>query len=391
MPAHPLHVLIAGGGVAGLEALLALRALAGGRVRLSLLAPEPDFVYRPLQTAEPFSLGHPARRPWAAIAQECGAELTADALAEVLPAERVVRRASGATVPYDALLVAVGAVPEPVAHATTFTGDPGREAMGGVLADLEERYTGSVAFMAPSGGWTLPLYELALMTAREVWAQGVDDARLVLVTPEARPLELFGEEAGVAVGELLAAEGIEFVGSAAPTAVPGGVEVRPGGPVVGAERVISLPRLRGPAIPGLPADAEGFLPVDEHGRVRGADGVYAAGDATDFPVKQGGLATQQADAVAEAIAAAAGAPVRARPFRPVLRGLLLTGARDRYLVRGGVGGHADCGNAAERPLWWPPTKISGRHLSPYLFEGGEEALLDRARYAPHVAVETPVA
>ena len=39
-----LRVLIAGGGVAGLEALLALRDLAGDRVELTLLSPETDFI-----------------------------------------------------------------------------------------------------------------------------------------------------------------------------------------------------------------------------------------------------------------------------------------------------------------------------------------------------------
>lgn len=37
-------VLIAGGGIAGLEAMMAVRDLAGGRVRITLAAPEPDFV-----------------------------------------------------------------------------------------------------------------------------------------------------------------------------------------------------------------------------------------------------------------------------------------------------------------------------------------------------------
>ena len=52
-----MHVLIAGGGVAALEAALALRALAGDRVHVELVAPEPHFWYRPLAVAEPFALG----------------------------------------------------------------------------------------------------------------------------------------------------------------------------------------------------------------------------------------------------------------------------------------------------------------------------------------------
>ena len=60
-----LRVLIAGGGVAGLEALLALRDLAGDRVELTLLSPETEFVYRPMAVAEPFGRGRADRHPLA--------------------------------------------------------------------------------------------------------------------------------------------------------------------------------------------------------------------------------------------------------------------------------------------------------------------------------------
>ena len=56
--------------------------------------------------------------------------------------------------------------------------------------------------------------------------------------------------------------------------------------------------------------------------VRGVDDVYAAGDMTTFPLKQGGIAAQMADAAASAIAVRAGVPVAQHPFRPVIRGLL---------------------------------------------------------------------
>jgi sulfide:quinone oxidoreductase len=94
------------------------------------------------------------------------------------------------------------------------------------------------------------------------------------------------------------------------------------------------------------------------------DDVFAAGDATDFPVKQGGLAAQQADAAAEMIAAAAGASVVPRPFEPILRGLLLTGDTPRFLRASPVrGGDSAVGHEA---LWWPPAKIVGRFLTPFL-------------------------
>ena len=80
--------------------------------------------------------------------------------------------------------------------------------------------------------------------------------------------------------------------------------------------MIALPRLRGRRIAGLPCDDDGFIPIDEHARVAGVPGVYAAGDITAGPIKQGGLAAQQADAAAEAIAAEAGAELTPAPTAP---------------------------------------------------------------------------
>src|SRR5512132_58063 len=121
------------------------------------------------------------------------------------------------------------------------------------------------------------------------------------------------------------------------------------------------PRLR-----GVPAGRDGFIHTDAHGRLPGLDGVFAAGDATAFPIKQGGLAAQQADAVAETIAASVGADVDPQPFRPILRGLLLTGGAARYLRTDISGEAGDDSTISSTTLWWPPDKIAGRYLAPYL-------------------------
>jgi sulfide:quinone oxidoreductase len=127
---------------------------------------------------------------------------------------------------------------------------------------------------------------------------------------------------------------------------------------VSVDRVVTLPLLSGPAIEGLPHDAAGFLPVDAHGRVDGAPGVYAAGDATDFAIKQGGIACQQAEAAAEAIAAQAGAAIEPAPFAPVLRGLLLTEHDTRWMQRA-LGLESTFED-------WPRAKFAGRELSRFL-------------------------
>ncbi len=132
--------------------------------------------------------------------------------------------------------------------------------------------------------------------------------------------------------------------------------------------MLALPRLEGPRLAGLPADDLGFIEIDDHARVVGLDNVYAAGDATAFPIKQGGLATQQADAAVETIAARLGAAVKPSTFQPILRGMLLTGIAPTYLRATINGDLPEHGELAATPLWWPPTKIAGRYLGPYLAE-----------------------
>ena len=225
--------------------------------------------------------------------------------------------ADGTELSFDTLILAPGArLSAPVADAIAFGLEGSGRAIGEMLDRLRSGEARSVAFVAPSTtGWLLPLYELALMTARELARSNVEGVELRLLSPEDRPLALFGDQGSQSVGRLLAAAGIEFIGG-----------IDRGTAVGDADYVVTLPLLRGPELAGVPTTPpDGFIPVDEHGQVRGLADVYAAGDAVDFPVKQGGLAAQQADAVAEHIAARYGASVDAAPFRPVLRGMLFTG------------------------------------------------------------------
>jgi sulfide:quinone oxidoreductase len=385
----PPRVVIAGGGVAALETLIGLRELAGDRVEITLVAPEQSFTYRPMTVAVPFSQGHATRYELGRIAARFDARLVQDAVAEV--EEHAVRTQGGERIPYDHLVLATGARAMPAyERAITFGEDVDEEALHGLLRDTEEGYVERVAFVVPNGTtWSLPLYELALMTAGQAWSMGIDRVRFVFVTPEERPLAIFGAAASDAVAALLASAAIEFVGSAYTQVEHGHLVVDPGGRRIDVNRVVSLPRLAGTPIEGVPADADGFVPVDGHGRVAGLDGVYAAGDGIAFPIKQGGLATQQADAVAETIAAAAGAPIEPEPFRPVLRGVLLTGGEDRFM-RSGVSGGQGEPEVATHALWWPPTKIAGRYLAPFLFDRDELEAIERIS-GNHVPVEADLA
>jgi sulfide:quinone oxidoreductase len=360
------QVRIVGGGVAGVEALLALRDLAGDRAQLSLIAPEPDFVYKPLLVEEPFGLGPPEQYALQPLAEESGAEIVQRAVSAVDPAGHRLELDDGSSLDYDYLVVCVGGRFVPAFPSAITFPNPTEPLSIDPVLDRAVSGAGRIAFVVPpSITWSLPLYELALMTERRARERG-DEIAITLITPEASPLAAFGAAASSAVGELLAGRGIEVVLGERAHEEDGSLVLTPGDRMVEADVVIALPAMEGPAIEGLPADDEGFIPVDQHSRVRGADDVYAAGDGTNFPLKQGGLATQQADAAAEDIAHRLGAAAVPEPFRPVLRGQLLTGDASLHMRTDVAGGGGE-GTASLDRLWWPPHKISGRYLAPMLY------------------------
>jgi sulfide:quinone oxidoreductase len=270
---------------------------------------------------------------------------------------------------YDFLLLAIGAQPRAVitGGALTFWSGGSQEEVRRVLDELGLGLAGRVVFAVPPGvTWTLPLYELVLQTAAHLEKLGIGERSLTVVTPERSPLEVFGQKASAEVETLLLSRGIGLVTGARPQSLVRGELTLEGGDAVPADRVVALPRLYGPELEGVPHDEDGFIPTDDNARVRGLHAVYAAGDATTCPVKQGGVAAQQADAAAEMIAREVGAPVIPKPFRPIMRGMLLTGALPRYM-RTVLGEQKDeLSTVATHAFWWPPSKVAGRYLAPYL-------------------------
>jgi sulfide:quinone oxidoreductase len=363
------RVLIGGGGVAAVEAALALHELAPGHAEVTFIAPDAAFALPPETVAEAVG-GPPASRfSLSEIADDLGAELVPAAIASVNTGAGCVVTDDGGELAYDALLLALGARPGRVLPgAVRFGGAADVAALRFALDDLAGHPCPRIAFATGGGtGWTLPLYELALLVAARFDEEG-RDRRLVVVTPEPEPLSLFGRPASREVARLLTERHIEVRSSALPEAVDDGRLLLATGGSVAADLVVALPEPVGPGLPGLPSDAGGFVAVDRYGHVVGAPRVWAVGDMTARPLKQGGLAAQQATVAARSIAAWVGAEVEPVPYEPVLRGLLLTGAEPRFLRRSAASVVPSA--VSDHPLWSPVGKLAGEHIGPYLARRG---------------------
>lgn len=358
----PVSVVIAGGGVAGLEAALTLRELLRERVDITLVSAAETFHFRPLGVGTPFGLGAPHEHELAPIARRLGVRFVPGQIAEVRPAEHTVALDDGMRLGYDRLLVAVGApMRSPGPFGVLFDRGEHAAEFEEVLADLQAGLISHVGFVVNrSVSWPLPAYELALMTAAWGAAARPDGIGVMLVSAEPSPLALFGPAASARVGEVLETARVRFVGGHDPV-LESDTLVYAANRQLTAERLVVMPETTGPRIPGLP-EVRGFLPVDPWGRVLGAPDVYAVGDAADHAIKQGGLAAQQAAVAAGAIAHdAAGGPAPAVP-RPILRGLLRTVAGPLYL-RAALGEEPSTSTASPDPLWWPPSKLAAPRLT----------------------------
>jgi sulfide:quinone oxidoreductase len=370
LPLRPLRVVVAGGGFAAGEALLALRALAGDRVDLELVTPDRRLAVRPLATSAVFDGGAVQTFDLGELAESVGARLRDDAVRAVAPAARRLSLTSGATVDYDALVLAVGARARVgVPGAVTFRDQRDIRRVQALVEQLEAGTLHHLVLTAPAGvTWPLPLYELALYAGGVIDDRGLA-AQLTVVTGERAPLEGFGAAASEAVSDLLRDRGVRVVTTTSPRlADRDGLHLVWGG-TIAADAVVAVPVLSGRRLPGIPANFAGFVPIDARGRVEGRDRVWAAGDMTDWPIKQGGLAAQQAEVAAADIAELAGAGVAPDRGRPVLRAKLLGADAPLYLRaeldRLGRPAEAGAVVSPESP-WWPAAKVFGRHLTPWM-------------------------
>jgi sulfide:quinone oxidoreductase len=320
MEGSPVRVLIAGGGVAGLETLTGLRELAGDRVALTLAAPDDEFIYRPVTIAQPYSVRERRSVALARAAEEVGATFLSAMVETVDSKERTVLTSTGERLAYDALVLAVGAAAVPALdHVMTWDDRSDSEVLGGLLRDSEEGYLERLAVVIPPGpGWPLRGYELALLITLRAYDVSVD-IHTTIVQPEPPPLALLGNRAVSGIAAELERAGIAVV-PAEHISIERGQQVdmvlQPSRQRLEVDRALAMPILRGGTIAGIPADEYRLIPTDSLCRVVGLERVWAAGDCTAFPVKSGGVAAEQADVIAGDIAAIAGAEVEPRSFDP---------------------------------------------------------------------------
>ncbi len=351
-----------------METVLALRELAPEQTATTVIAPNDQFFYRPMTVREPFAYSSARRYPLAQIVRDAGADLLAGELSWVEHDKRVLHTKAGEALEYDALVLALGARAVPLyKHAITIDDRRMDETLHGLIQDIEGGYVDSLAFVSPARmAWQLPLYELALMTAGRAYDMNVD-LSTTIITPEDSPLAIFGTTASEALAERLERAHVKTINSAyVQVPSPGEIVIHPGDRHLHVKRVIALPELYGPSVRGIPLGEHGFIRVDPHGRVRDVEGVYAAGDAIDFPIKHGGLGSQQADVAAQSIAALAGANVVPEPFNPVIHGMLLTDAEPMYLTAKITGGRGFSSEISDTPTWPTGQKIAAKYLAPYL-------------------------
>ncbi len=352
-----------------MESLLALRALGDDWARVELITPSSTFDFRPAATAQAFDSREARSYDLQEIAADLGATFHRARLQSVSPRNRYVRLSSGARLSYDDLVLAIGArATAGIAGALTFRDQRDLPLFDRVLRDVMDGAARRLVFALPEGrSYPVPLYELALLCAGMI-ADHHLNATITIVSPETAPLAAFGAKPSRIVADLLAEHGVSFVGSAQGCHVRRGALVLGSAEVIEADRVVAVPQLSGTRITGVPTNPYGFVPTDADGRVVGLRHVYAAGDMTTFPVKQGGIATQQADRIAEVILTAGGAGIPPVRTPRVLQARLLGGEQPLFL-RAELD---DLGQATAATLARPTpeapihSKVIARYLTPYL-------------------------
>lgn len=367
--AERARILVVGSGPGALEATLAISRSEQLDAEISLISPQTEFLYRPNLVMEPFGVTSTARYSVGEIIRHPSVQQWQGMIERVDHAAGKTWSPEGDEFDFDAAVIATGAAPriELPQPAITVGAPDWKEETTRVVAEIDAGEVRCVVFTKPAGAaYGLPMYELALMAADRASKQDQQQIAIAVVTPEAAPLEIFGAENSAQVARLCAGLGVTVHTGTYVSTFDGAAATLADGNVVPADRVVSLPLLE-PRVPeGVPTGAGGFVEVDEHQLVAGTTNIYAVGDVTDFPLKQGGLASEAADAAAEAIEVQLGTREHATPFSGETEALLLT-TQTRLAMRARISHQGSEALPIEQPTG-PVQKIASRLLAERLQE-----------------------
>lgn len=320
----PLHVVVLGGGFAGLETAFLLHHRLRERVRVTLVSERPTFVSRPSTVYIPFGadprllelpIEEPSLRNDIAFVQ-------ARAL-DVDPARKLVTL-SDRTLAYDKLVIATGATTRPSeVHGLDDNGvkvwspedlvDLRRRLALTIERAHNGRRTRMLFVVAPFNFCATPMYELLLMTDTHLRRAGLRaKVDLALLTAERGYLQTFGPRLDALIADELLRRDIAGLRDVRLAAVTDHTVRMADGTVHGYEELVCFPpQIAKARFAALPADDRGFIRCQLATRqVEGLPDVYAPGDSGDFPVKHAFLAFLEADAAASHIAS----QLTGRPF-----------------------------------------------------------------------------
>jgi sulfide:quinone oxidoreductase len=391
------RVLVLGGGFAGLETSFLLRMRAGRDVDLTLVTEGENFLFKPNTIyipfgADPDSFLVPLRKP----AYKQHVNLVQGRVREVDADRKLVSLEDGSAHSYDFLVIGTGAAMRPqevsglAEHAASIWTPETMAELGRRLETLRLRAEAgeeqTVLFaVPPNNKCSGPLYEIVFMLETWLRRKGLRDrVKIVHSTFEQSFIQAFGPRLHEVVVAEFGARGIEGHSGEVLEEVLEGEARFAGGLTRHFDELISFPPYVAACnYESLPSDDRGFLQVElETRQVHEHPGIYAPGDAGDFPVKQAFLAMLQADAVADHIAAQIGAREFKTPFDPVSMCVMemldkatfaqvplrLTGDPKRPVeVRPDADGDYKVGVS---PMWRLGKKVLGFYL-PMRFSAGE--------------------
>lgn len=389
------NIVVLGGGFAGLETAYALRHALPDRADITLVSNRRSFLFRPHTIYLPFGMDE--NQLLVDIAQPAlrkGIRFIEANVREIDPVKRAVDwEGSGAaqTELYDYLVIATGAK----ARIEEIPGLAEHGHLLGAAADMVRLRAGLdklieqagrgrdqqiVLALPPDAPYVTPLYEMALMIEHHLREARVRErVSITFATCEMSLIESFGPLLHDLMLERFAERGIACETGVVLEKVEAGAAHFSNRAALPYDLLLASPPAGASVLfPALPAGPGGYLTTKlATRRVDGLDEVFAAGDTSDFPVKQAFLALLQADAIAEGIAADVQGRLPRFVFEPVSKFVLEefdTGlyAQAPFTANDGLRVEVDSPDyrAGASPLWRIGKRMLGTAL-PKRFSQGE--------------------